>query len=182
MSVEDAHIASVIEGCKKGDRRAQEQLYRSYYKAMMNLCLRYTHSESDAMSVLNTGFLKVFRGLDRFDPAKGSLYTWIRTIVVNNCLDQVRADKSLRRTGELDASVDAEIHPEVYSRISQQSILDMVRQLAPATRAVFNLFALEGYGHKEIAQMLKISEGTSKWHFSEARKKLKQLIEIESRI
>ncbi len=149
---------------------------------MMNLCLRYTKSESDAMSVLNTGFLKVFRGLDKFDASKGSLYTWIRTIIVNNCLDQVRADKNIPRTGELEESSGGEVDPEVYSRISQQSILNMVRQLAPATRAVFNLFALEGYGHREIAQMLKISEGTSKWHFSEARKKLKHLIEMESKI
>lgn len=134
------------------------------------------------MSVLNTGFLKVFRGLDKFDSSKGNLYTWIRTIVVNSCLDQVRAEKNLQRTGELEAGSGPEIYPEVYSRISQQSILDMVRQLAPATRAVFNLYAVEGYGHKEIGQMLNISEGTSKWHFSEARKKLKQLIEKESRI
>ncbi|RYG51717.1 MAG: sigma-70 family RNA polymerase sigma factor [Chitinophagaceae bacterium] len=182
MSIEEVNINAIVEGCKRGDRKAQEQLYRSYYKAMMNLCLRYTKSESDAMSVLNTGFLKVFRGLDKFDSSKGSLYTWIRTVVVNNCLDQVRADKNLQRTGELEAGTGPEIDPEVYSRISQQSILEMVRQLAPATRAVFNLFALEGYGHKEIAQMLKISEGTSKWHFSEARKKLKHLIEMESRI
>ena len=176
MTASEKDITDIIEGCKKDDRKAQEQLYRSYYRAMMNLCLRYTKNESDALDAMNTGFYKVYRNIHRFDGAKASLYTWIRTIVINSCLDSIKNNESLSGAGELEQAANIHVPPAVISSMSATEILKLVRDLPPATQAVFNLYVMEGYNHAEIAAMAGISEGTSKWHLSEARKKLRKMI------
>ena len=142
----------------------------------MSLCLRYTKNETDALEVLNTGFYKVYKNIHRFDAAKATLYTWVRTIVINTCLDFIKAKQSLTGAGELDQAVHIHVPPEVVSNMSAMEILELVRQLPPATQAVFNLYVMEGYNHLEISQLTGISEGTSKWHLSEARKKLQKMI------
>lgn len=177
MAGEEKDIYQLIDGCKKDDRKAQEQLYRNFYGAMMNLCLRYTRNETDALDVLNRGFLKVFKNIQRYDPSQASLYTWIRTVVVNSCLDHIKAKQNLLQTKELETAAEVNITPEVISRMRAEEILQLVRQLPPATQGVFNLYVMEGYAHKEIAGMLGISEGTSKWHLAEARKKLQEQIQ-----
>jgi RNA polymerase sigma factor (sigma-70 family) len=170
------NINILVEGCKKDDRKAQEQLYRNYYKAMMSLCLRYTKNEQDALEVLNTGFFKVFKNIQRYDSGQANLYTWIRTIVINSCLDFIKAKDRLMYSGELDTALEVHIEPAVIAKLRSDELLRLIRQIPPATQAVFNLYVLEGYSHKEIAAMLNISEGTGKWHLSEARKKLQKLI------
>jgi RNA polymerase sigma-70 factor (ECF subfamily) len=166
-----------INGCKKGNRKAQEKLYKDYYRAMVSLCLRYTKNEADAVEVLNTGFLKVFKNIQRYEPAQASLYTWIRTIIVNSCLDFIKARQAGGQYGSLDEAAEVNIAPEAISRIKATELLHLVRQLPPATQAVFNLYVMEGYNHREIGALLQISEGTSKWHLSEARKILQQMIQ-----
>jgi RNA polymerase sigma factor (sigma-70 family) len=172
---EEQTIERIIEGCKKQDRKAQEQLYRNYYRAMMTLCLRYNKNEADAMEVLNTGFYKVYKNIARYDAQKASLYTWIRTIIINSCLDFIKAKGNITRQ-ELDQAAAVDLPPDVFTRMSAAEILQLVRQLPPATQGVFNLYVMEGYTHKEIGGLMGISEGTSKWHLSEARKTLKRLI------
>ena len=181
MISEEQNIDNLISGCKAGNRKAQEQLYRSYYRAMMNLCLRYTKTESDALEVLNTGFYKVFKNIHRYNSAKATVYTWIRTVIINSCLDLVKATQNRAGTGELEQAVNAHVSPAVISNMSASEILQLVRQLPPATQAVFNLYVMEGYNHSEIAKMIGISEGTSKWHLSEARKKLQKMINEPNR-
>jgi RNA polymerase sigma-70 factor (ECF subfamily) len=176
LTASEKDITDIIEGCKKDDRKAQEQLYRSYYRAMMNLCLRYTKNESDALVAMNTGFYKVYKNIHRFDGAKASLYTWIRTIIINSCLDSIKNNESLSGAGELEQAANIHVPPAVISSMSATEILKLVRDLSPATQAVFNLYVMEGYNHAEIAAMAGISEGTSKWHLSEARKKLRKMI------
>jgi len=166
----------IISGCKKGDRKAQERLYKNYYRAMITVCLRYTKNDEDAVEVLNNGFLKVFRNIQRYESSQASLYTWIRTIVVNSCLDFIKQRQKLEKVNELNAETEVHIAPDVITKMKAAELLEQVRRLAPATQAVFNLYAIEGYSHKEIGQLLSISEGTSKWHLSEARKNLQQLI------
>ncbi len=156
---------------------AQEQLYRSFYRVMMNLCLRYTKNEADAMEVLNTGFYKVFKNIERYEPAQASLYTWIRTVIINSCLDFIKSKQKEIQAKELEEAEMIDIPPDVISKIKATAILELVRQLPPATQAVFNLYVIEGYSHKEIAQLLQISDGTSKWHLSEARKILQALLQ-----
>jgi RNA polymerase sigma-70 factor (ECF subfamily) len=173
---EDQNIDSIISGCKAGNRKAQEQLYRSYYRAMMNLCLRYTKNETDALEVLNTGFYKVYKNIHRYDAAKAALYTWIRTVIINSCLDFIKAKQNRTETGELSQAATIHVPPAVIAKMSASEILHLVRQLPPATQAVFNLYVMEGYNHIEIAGLIGISEGTSKWHLSEARKKLQKMI------
>ena len=146
---------------------------------MVTLCLRYTKNEADAVEVLNNGFLKVFRNIQRYEPAKASLYTWIRTIVVNSCLDFIKMKQGQEKHKELTEADDVHIPAEVVSKIKADELLALIRMLPPATQAVFNLYVLEGFNHKEIGELLGISDGTSKWHLSEARKSLQQKISIQ---
>lgn len=175
MSNEKEDI-DIISGCRKGDRKAQERLYKNYYRAMMTICLRYTRNDEDAVEVLNNGFLKVFKNIQRYDSSQARLYTWIRTIVINSCIDFVKQKQRTEKVGELNEDAEVHIAPEVIEKIKTAELLQQIRKLAPATATVFNLYVVEGYNHKEIAQLLTISEGTSKWHLSEARKNLQQLI------
>jgi RNA polymerase sigma factor (sigma-70 family) len=166
----------IINRCQEGDRKAQEKLYRDYYKVMMTVCLRYTRNNEDAVEVLNNGFLRVFKNIKRYDSSQASLYTWIRTIIINSCLDFVKRKQKLEKVYELNEEVEVHIAPEVISKIKGAELFEQIRKLAPATQAVFNLYAIEGYNHREIGQLLNISAGTSKWHLSEARRILQQLI------
>lgn len=176
MISEEQNIDKIISECRAGNRKAQEQLYRSYYRVMMNLCLRYTKNETEALEALNTGFYKVYKNIHRFDTAKASLYTWIRSIVINSCLDLIKVKQAQSKTGELSEADNIYVPPAIIAKMSSAEILQLVRQLPPATQAVFNLYVMEGYTHAEIATLIGISEGTSKWHLSEARKKLQKMI------
>lgn len=145
----------------------------------MLLCMRYTKNENDAAEVLNKGFLKVFLNIQRYDPAQANLYTWMRTIVINSCIDFVKAKAKKDQYKELNETMEVHIDAEAINKMEVNMLLHLVRQLPPATQAVFNLYVMEGYNHKEIGQLLSISEGTSKWHLSEARKSLQQMIRLQ---
>ena len=179
MVIEQNDIESIITGCIKGDRKAQEKLYKNYYGTMASLCLRYTKNESDAVEALNNGFLKVFKNLQRYESGQASLYTWIRTIVIHSCIDFLKVKEKWVQPHELDESVEVHIPAEAIGRMRTVELLQLVRELPPATQAVFNLYVMEGYNHREIGKMLGISEGTSKWHLSEARKSLQKMIQHE---
>lgn len=172
----DKNIDALITGCKAGNQQAQEKLYQNYYGAMMSLCLRYTKNDADAMEVLNTGFYKIFKYINTFKVEKASFYTWIRTIIINSCLDFIKAKGNKTETRELAQAANINVPPVAIERMTASEILQLVRQLPPATQAVFNLYVLEGYNHNEIATLMGISNGTSKWHLSEARKKLQKMI------
>lgn len=176
MYKDPENLNQILDGCRHDDRKAQEKLYRNYYRAMMSLCLRYTKNEEDALEVLNTGFLKIFRNIHRYDAGKASLFTWMRTIIVNSCLDFIKSKQVHSQTGESNQAIEVEIQPEAISKMKSVELLNMIRELPPATQAVFNLYVTEGYNHKEIGKLMNISEGTSKWHLSEARKILQQKI------
>lgn len=180
MQQETEQIENWINGCIKNDPRAQEALYKAYYRAMISLCLRYTGSTEDAVEALNNGFFKVFKYIQRYDRKKGSLYTWIRILVINSCLHFIKQKEKIKSEQELEEGIEVAIPPEVLEKIEADELLSMIRRLPPATGAVFNLFVIEGFTHKEIAVMMRISEGTSKWHLSEARKKLQSMIQPEN--
>ena len=179
MGNEEEHI-NIIRGCKQNDRKAQEALYKAYYKAMVTICLRYMKDEEDAVEVLNNGFLKVFQNIQRYDPAQASLYTWIRTIVVNSCLDFIRKKSRTEKHFELSGETEVHVPADAINRMKAGELLSLVRSLPPATAAVFNLYVVEGYNHKEIGSLLGISDGTSKWHLSEARKQLQQKLKLQN--
>ncbi len=147
---------------------------------MVGICVRYTKNEQDAVEVLNNGFLKVFTYIDRYEPGKATLYTWIRTIIINSCIDFLKLKERMIVHEEIkNAESEYHIDAEAISKMKVTELLHFVRQLPAATKAVFNLYVMEGYNHKEIALMLGISDGTSKWHLSEARKNLKQMMNLQ---
>jgi RNA polymerase sigma factor (sigma-70 family) len=142
----------------------------------MQLCMRYTKNQNDATDVLNLGFLKIFLNIHKYDPAKANLYTWMRAIIINSCIDFIKQNAKKESQKELEDAAEVEVDAAAIERMEVNHLLFLIRELTPATQAVFNLYVMEGYNHKEIGSMLSISEGTSKWHLSEARKKLKQMI------
>ena len=166
----------LITGCINNNRQAQEQLYKRFYGPMVSICLRYTKNQEDAIEVLHNGFLKVYKSIHTYDMTKASLYTWIRKIVINSAIDFIRKRDKFSKI-ELEKAEEPRIDADAVQRMSAQELLQLVQQLSPATQTVFNLYVVEGYNHREIANLLGISEGTSKWHLSEARKRLQQLLQ-----
>ena len=172
----------MIKGCLTNDRRCQEELYKRFYPALMALCLRYVRDRDDAVEVLNDSFLKVFRQLARWDAAKGALYTWMKTIVIHTSLDRLRRQKAIRDREMLpDESEEPGIDNDALSKIGGDELLRMILQLPITTRLVFNLYSIDGYSHREIAALLGISDGTSRWHLNDARRQLKLIINLMER-
>lgn len=179
MHQSEDDIPRLIRGCLKDDRRSQEELYKRFYPAMMTLCLRYVREPGDAVEVLNDAFLKVFRQLKRYDSAKAGLYTWMRTIVINTALDSLRKQKLIRDNEMLPPAGDeAAVENEAVSKFNGDELLGIIGRLPVTTRLVFNLYGIDGFSHGEIAGLLGISEGTSRWHLSDARRQLKLIINL----
>ncbi|UOR05293.1 sigma-70 family RNA polymerase sigma factor [Hymenobacter aerilatus] len=169
--------AELIDGCLNGSRLMQKHLYERFAARMMAVCLRYAQTTFEAEDVLQEGFLTVFKNLGSFR-RECPLEFWIRRIMVNAALRQHR------RNMPLVAVSDGGDYPEdlageefVLANYAFEDLLGMVQELAPRYRMVFNLFAIEGYSHKEIGEMLGISEGTSKSQYSRARVILKTKLE-----
>lgn len=173
----DPELVRLLEDCKSHDRSAQETLYKRYYGKMMGLCMRYVKNKDDAMEILNHGFLKVFRSLDQYN-FNGPFEAWIHRIVYNSIIDSLRSKTRMPVTEEInDHQIEYAIDAGVINNLFAGDLMKMLDLLPEATRIVFNMFAIEGYKHEEIAGMLNISAGTSKWHVSNARATLKNIIE-----
>ena len=172
---QDLH--NIIESCRNGTRSAQELLFRQMYPFAMCTAMLYARDELDAADVLSHAFLKVFKSIASFNAAKGSFHAWLKKIIINESLDHIK-QRSRFTSKELLEADEPYISNDIIEKIDVEEIMQMVRQLPPATHAVFILFAIEGYGHKQIGQQLGISEGTSKWHLSEARKSLQQKLSL----
>ena len=176
------HIdTTVLRRCQKGDQRAQGELYRLCFGFLMPICYRYAGSEDDPMEFLNVGFYKVLTNLEKRNP-KVPFEAWCKRVVINAILDELRKKKRYRaHISSPDVLRDAPVEePRIGAEIDQETsaeeIMEDIRHLPTTTGNVFNLFAIDGYKHREIAEMLGISEGTSKWHYAEARKRLKARI------
>lgn len=141
--------------------------------------MRYVRDRNDALELLNDAFLKVFRHLSAYDVSKALFYTWIRKIVINSAIDRLRGQKMLNEHVVLSDQPDGPgIDNEAISKMDGDELLKLIRQLPVTTRLVFNLYSVDGFSHKEIASMLGISEGTSRWHLSDARRQLKLIIHL----
>jgi RNA polymerase sigma factor (sigma-70 family) len=172
-------IVEIVKGCLDGNRRDQELLYRRYSPRLYGACLQYTGNDEEARDVLQEGFIKIFSSLAQYK-FEGSFEGWMRRIIVNTALEKFRKRYNLYRVDDIDAVDEPEASPDsgVYSDLEVQDMLVMIRELPPKYRMVFNLFAIEGYSHKEISAMMKISEGTSKSNLSRARSILQKRIEV----
>jgi len=171
----------LIKGCILNDRRVQELLYKQYCSSLMVLCKSYAKNEEDAVEMLQDGFLKVFQQIDNYDSNKSSIYTWMRTIMIRTAIDFLRKQNRKNISVEWKEEHEPVIEAEALQRMSAQQIQCMLQHLPATTRAVFNLYVTEGYNHKEIGELLKLSEGTSRWHLSEARKYLINLLKAKER-
>lgn len=176
VNTQTDEVTLLIQGCVRNERAAQERIYTLFYGRMMSLVRRYIDQPEQAEEILNNGFLKAFQKIDKFK-FNGSFEGWLRKIVFRSVSDYVRANVRYSDHTVLDAK-DEFVEKEIGDRIYYNQLLNLVQELPPATRLVFNLFVMEGFTHREISKMLEISEGTSKWHISEARKELKQKIEL----
>ena len=177
MPAVEENIQNMLDGSLANKRKAQEMLFRSFYGFAMNVALRYSRDEMDAADIVSHAFVKIFKSLHSFDSSKGSLHAWIKKIVVNEGLDHFKSRTRFSENVELETIPEPEINNSVLEQMGADEIMELVKKLPPATHAVFILYAVEGYNHREIAEQLGISEGTSKWHLSEARKTLQQQLQ-----
>lgn len=163
-------IKDIINGCLKGNRRDQELLYRRHASRMYAVCLQYSGNDEEARDILQEGFIKIFENLGHYKH-EGSFEGWIRRIMVNTALEKYRSRNVLHRVDDIGQipEPDAEPDNDDYAGLQAVDLMDIIRELPPKYRMVFNLFAIEGYSHKEISKMMNISEGTSKSNLSRAR-------------
>lgn len=177
----------LITACKKGKSSAQNKLYYQYCDAMLNVAMRYCQNQEEAEDALQDAFLKIFKNIVNFEGRhEGSLTQWIKTIVINSALSSMRKNKKHQITDDIDDYKIADDN-DYYVNLEETSeknekhkmILNAVQKLPPGYQSVFNLYVMEGYTHGEIAEILEITENTSKSQLSKARKFLKSILGIQ---
>jgi len=166
-----------IEACIARERWAQKKLYEENFSVLMGVCLRYSSNQDDAMDILHEGFIKILNNIQKYQPGT-SLIAWMRRIIVNTAIDYYRM-QSRRRTEDLETAFTVQSNePDALSQLTVQEIIKCIQQLSPAYRSVFNLYVVEGFSHKEIADVLEITESTSRSNLVKARSKLKDLLAV----
>jgi RNA polymerase sigma-70 factor, ECF subfamily len=175
LSFESENIESIIDSCIAGIASSQKALYKMYFGYGKSICLRYSSNREDAEEVLNDGFMKVFKHLSKYDRIK-PFKAWFRTILVNTCIDFYRKKEKLNYEYD-DVHYEGVFHEEnAVDKLGAEDILEMVQRLSTSYRTVFLLYAVDGYSHKEIADLLNINEVTSRTNFLKARNKLQVMI------
>ncbi len=175
MSIE----TKILEGCIRGDRDAQEHLYRHFAPTMLGICLRYTKSRDEADDVMQEGFIKVFANVERFRQ-EGSFEGWIKRIMVNTALNHYHKSQKMNSHRNIDDIRETDIieddAPMPKTRFSQKEMLDAIQELPEGYSKIFNMYVFEKYKHKEIAEMLNISVNTSKSQLAKSRIYLKKVL------
>lgn len=157
----------LIKGCIEGDRRMQKELYDRFSPKMYAVCLRYMGNADDAQDILQEGFIKIYKNLERFR-GDGSFEGWVRRIFVNTAIEQIRKKKMDVSLTEKEETIEYKSVTAV-DNINEKDLLKIVSGLSPGYRSVFNMYVVEGFSHKEIGELLGISEGTSKSQLARAR-------------
>jgi len=161
-----------IEACVRNEKWAQQKIYEDHYSMMFPVCMRYANDKEEALDILHEGFIKVFRNISKYKSGT-SLKAWIRRIMVNTAIDLYRK-KVRKRTESLDNAYSvSSLDPDVISEMAAEEIMKALQELS-----LFNLYIIEGYSHKEVADILKITESTSRSNLVKARKKLKEILAI----
>lgn len=174
----DKHsIDQLLESCKKGERKAQELLYSSLAPKLYGLCMRYAKDDHEAQDILQMGFIKVFKSINSFR-GEGSFEGWIRKVMINTAIEGYHKKKLTQLLIDIDEVDDLAGEGFEMDALEVQDLLKLIRELPEGFRMVFNMYAIEGYTHKEISEALNISEGTSKSQLSRARAWLKGKIKI----
>lgn len=171
---------SLLQRCKKGERKAQFELYEESYSYLMAICSRYEKNKDDAEALLNLAFFKILTHLDAFDSLKVPFDSWCRRITINCLIDEYRKKQRDQHqfVDQLEDHVPLSTmeYNEADQKFDAEDLEQMIRKLPPVSQKVFNLYIVDGYSHKEIAELLTITESTSKWHLSFARKTVKTML------
>lgn len=168
---------TLIHNCVKGDPVAQRKLFEKFAPKMMTVCLRYLKDVQEAEDVLQDGFIKIFQKIDAYQ-FTGSFEGWMRKIIVNTALDQIRRNRKMGFSEEFDTiEYKMESSDHIFEDLVAQDLMKLIANLPDGYKVVFNMFAIEGYSHKEIGELLGISENTSKSQFSRARAYLRNKLE-----
>ena len=182
VGIDKAELLELIEACKKGKRHAQKIIYEALYSKMKGVCMRYFPDQDQAHDVLQEGFIKMFLNLKKYN-GEGSFEGWVRRIITNTAIDAIRKNKNVHFTSIddteyswLEQEDDSEIEWNETLMREKDRVLTAVQALSPAYRAVFVLYVIEDYTHKEIADQLGISEGTSKSNLAKAKMNLKKTL------
>ncbi|QRR02940.1 RNA polymerase sigma factor [Dyadobacter sandarakinus] len=171
----------LVKGCKQRNRLAQKQLYKLFAGKLFAICLRYTKNRADAEDVLQDAFIKIYENIDSFR-ADSPLEYWLRSVVVNTALNHLRQQKHLKDLDDVEMHHNGIADKEVtLAGFQMQQLLELIHELPPGCQTIFNLYAIEGYQHNEIAQKLGISEGTSKSQYARARTLLQQKLNKENK-
>jgi RNA polymerase sigma factor (sigma-70 family) len=165
----------LITGCVQNDRFSQELLYKKFFPTCVQYCKKYTTNQEELLEIINTGFLRVFQKLSTFNHL-GSLEGWIKKIMLHALSDYFRKKNSYQ-TVEWEDAHDEVLKPSVLTKLYENDLIGLLQKLPKSTATVFELFVMDGCSHEEISKQLNISTGTSKWHLSEAKKRLRMLIE-----
>jgi RNA polymerase sigma factor (sigma-70 family) len=173
--------SELLKACQKQIRQAQHELFMRFSYMMKGVCLRYSQNETEAEDILQEAFIRVFKNLDMYTE-KGPLGAWIRKITVNTALENYRKNKSIRQLTEaFEATLTStSVQDNAIEQLSLEELMNKIQRLPAGFRTVFNLYAIEGYTHQEIGELLGISDGTSKSQYSRARVILRGMIEKES--
>jgi RNA polymerase sigma factor (sigma-70 family) len=172
-------IEDLWQGVRLGQSNDQKQFYMLTYKTMMNICCRYAATIEDAEQWVNDGYIKIFKNVDKYGE-KGSLEGWMKRIMVNTCLDNLRQTKAQYNAPHLYTKETTAIGQDysttndALNNINANELLNVVQKLPATQRTIFNMYAMDGFSHKEIAQHLGIKESNSQWHLNQARNFLKE--------
>lgn len=167
--------SDLLKGAVLGDRRMQEQLYQRYAPKMYAVCLRYANHADDAQDILQDGFVKVFKNLEKFRN-EGSFEGWVRRVFVNTAIEHYRKKVYNDSISEREEETIEDQNESALDQLAEKDIIALIQQLSPGYRTVFNMFVIEGYSHKEIAEQLGINEGTSKSQLARAKSMLQKMV------
>ena len=167
--------SDLIKGSIEGNPKMQEALYAKFSPKMFAVCLRYAGNNDDAQDLLQEGFIKVFRNLIKFRN-EGSFEGWMRRVFVNTSIEHYRRKVHLNSISEQEERIIEDVSVSILDQLAERDIIQLVQELSPGYRTVFNLYVIEGYSHKEIADMLHISEGTSKSQLARAKSILQKKV------
>jgi RNA polymerase sigma factor (sigma-70 family) len=169
----------LVKGCVKGNRRYQELLYLKFCRKMMGVCYRYSRSKEESEDLLQEAFIRVFSRLHQFRH-EGSLEGWIRKVVLSTIYDNFRKKSFLIVLSDFDSYEETPVTNDFMEEVDFEELVNAIKELSPGYRTVFNMYAVEGYTHKEIGTILGISPGTSKSQYSNARRILQNKLKIYS--
>ena len=167
--------SKIIEGCKANNRLAQKALYEKYYNPFLGICMRYGKDQEEAMDILNTAFLKIMTKISMYKPS-GSFEAWMKRIIYTTAIDHIRKNTRYNKAMDYNSIAESSIGNGALEELLAEDLYKLIQKLPDSSRAVFNLYVIEGYKHAEIGELLGITEGTSKWHLSKAKKELRAAI------